>query len=49
MSEAYAYARISVDVSKTNINNYTINSRYNKDEETDTRWYKFNYSEIAGY
>ena len=50
MSEAYTYARISVDVEvKPILITIPLIADTIKDEETDTRWYKFNYSEIAGY
>jgi len=50
MSQAYTYARISVDIEvKPIIIAIPLIADTIKDEDTDTRWYRFNYSGIAGY
>ena len=50
MSQAYTYARISADIEvKPIIIAIPLIADTIKDEDTDTRWYKFNYSGIAGY
>jgi sugar-specific transcriptional regulator TrmB len=50
MSQAYTYARISVDIEvKPIIIAIPLIANTIKKEDTDTRWYKFHYSGIAGY
>jgi hypothetical protein len=50
MSQAYTYARISADIEvKPIIIAIPLIADTIKDEDTDTRWYRFNYSGIAGY
>jgi hypothetical protein len=50
MSQAYTYARISVDIEvKPIIIAIPLIANTIKKEDTDTRWYKFHYSGIEGY
>jgi hypothetical protein len=50
MSKAYTYARISAEIEvKPLLITIPLIAETIKNDQTDTRWYKFQYSGIRGY